>query len=91
MVAGFLPGTMINNAAHVAGMTAGVGLGYVLGPNFTLIQEVDIPEGSMAVPEDAPETVVVLDRRTGLERAVNGTAALALLAGIIALGPNIFG
>lgn len=29
-----------------------------MGPRFTLVQEVDIPVGSMMVPDDAPATQV---------------------------------
>lgn len=37
---GFIPGSMVDNTAHVGGLLAGIGLGYTLGPNFTIIQEV---------------------------------------------------
>jgi hypothetical protein len=83
---GLLPGTMISNAGHFGGMLAGLGLGYWLGPSFSLIREVDIPEGSMHVPEDVTETVVVLDTRGSLQRAATGAAALGLLAALVSLG-----
>lgn len=47
--------------------------------------QVDIPEGSMMVPEDAVETVVVLDRRSTFDRVITGAAALGLLAGAVAV------
>lgn len=37
---GFIPGSMVDNLSHVGGLLAGVALGYTLGPNFTIIQEV---------------------------------------------------
>eukprot|EP00879_Flechtneria_rotunda_P014604 GHRR01015261.1.p1 GENE.GHRR01015261.1~~GHRR01015261.1.p1 ORF type:complete len:310 (+),score=90.94 GHRR01015261.1:1749-2678(+) len=83
---GFIPGSMVNNAAHLGGLLAGVGLGFTLGPNFTLVQEVHIPEGSMSVPEDAQETVVVLDRRSGWERVLAGAGAAGLVAGLVVAG-----
>lgn len=45
---GFLPGSMVDNTAHVAGLLAGVGLGYGMGPNFTLIQEVRCSDATFA-------------------------------------------
>lgn len=88
---GLLPGTMISNAGHFGGMLAGVGLGYWLGPCFSLIREVDIPEGSMHVPDELAETVVVLDTRSGLQRAATGAAALGLLAAAVGLGSAAVG
>jgi rhomboid protease GluP len=85
---GFIPGSMVDNTAHVGGLLAGVGLGYTLGPSFTIIQEVDIPEGSMMVPEDAVETVVVLDRRSSLDRIAMGAAALGMLAAVVVFGTS---
>lgn len=83
---GLLPGSMVDNVGHVGGLLAGVGLGYWLGPSFSLIREVDIPEGSMAVPEEVAETVVVLDTRSSLQRAATGAAALGLLAAAVSIG-----
>ncbi len=47
------------------------------------MRELDIPEGSMHIPEEAGETVVVLDQTTSIERvgvaAAYGGALLAAL------------
>ena len=51
-------GSMVDNTAHVGGLLAGLALGFTMGPRFTLVQEVDIPVGSMTVPDDAPATQV---------------------------------
>ena len=46
-----------------------------------LMRELDIPEGSMHIPEEATETVVVLDQTTSVERvAVAAAYGAALLA-----------
>lgn len=83
---GVLPGSMVDNTAHVGGLLTGLTLGYLMGPRFTLVQEVDIPVGSMMVPDDAPATQVVLDRRSGLERTLVGAGAVGLLAGVLIVG-----
>lgn len=83
---GLLPGSMVDNTAHIGGLLTGLALGYFMGPKFTLVQEVDIPVGSMMVPDDAPATQVVLDRRTGLERALVGAGAVGLLAAVLIFG-----
>jgi hypothetical protein len=53
---------------------------------MTPAQEIDIPVGSMTVPDDAPATVVVLDRRTNLSRALAGAGAAGLLAALLVVG-----
>lgn len=55
-------------------------------PEHLCLFQVDIPEGSMMVPEDAVETVVVLDRRSSLDRILMGAAALGLLIAFISFG-----
>lgn len=50
------------------------------------LQEIDIPEGSMSVPDDAAEMVVVLDRRSTLDRVLAGAASLGVLSGMLVLG-----
>jgi membrane associated rhomboid family serine protease len=83
---GMLPGSMVDNTAHIGGLLMGLALGYGMGPRFTLVQEVDIPVGSMLVPDDAPATQVVLDRRTGLERTLVGAGAAGLLVALLVVG-----
>ncbi|KAF8059755.1 LPA1 [Scenedesmus sp. PABB004] len=85
LLLGVLHGSLIDNAAHAGGLVAGTGLGWLLGPHFSLIREVQIPPGSMAVPEDAPEMVVVLDKRSTLDRLLGGAAAAGAVAGLVAL------
>lgn len=65
----------------------GAWLGYNVGPKFSVTREVDIPEGSMMVPQDAKEVVVVVDMRGGAKKVlgVMGYAA-ALLTGITLMG-----
>jgi hypothetical protein len=83
---GLLPGSMVDNVSHAGGLAAGVALGFTMGPRFSLIQEVEIPAGSMTVPEDAPEVNVVLDRRTPVERVLVGAGAAGALAAALAVG-----
>lgn len=56
-------------------------------PPQSLNQQIDIPEGSMMVPQDAKEVVVVVDVRGGAKKllALGGYAA-ALLGAVAALG-----
>ncbi|KIY96005.1 hypothetical protein MNEG_11957 [Monoraphidium neglectum] len=54
LLLGLLPGNgplAIDDAAQLAGALAGAWLGYNVGPRFTVTREVDIPEGSMLVPQ----------------------------------------
>jgi len=53
------------------------------------LQEIDIPEGSMSVPDEAEETVVVLDRRSTLDRLLAGAASLGALSGVLVLGSAV--
>jgi hypothetical protein len=62
-----------------------VWLGYSIGPKFSVTREVDIPEGSMLVPQDAKEVVVVVDTRGGARKALGAAGYAAGLAGTIAL------
>jgi hypothetical protein len=48
-------------------------------------KEVDIPIGSMSVPDDAAEMNVVVDRRGSVERLTGALLCSGLLAGLIAL------
>jgi hypothetical protein len=73
----------VSPAGHGAALAAGCLAGYLLGPKFVIIQEVDIPEGSMIVPEDALETRVVMDQRSGSSRMLAGLALAAGLAAAI--------
>eukprot|EP00775_Hariotina_reticulata_P003347 gene3347-3623_t len=86
LLLGGVPNNMMDNAAHAGGLLAGLGLGYFMGPSFTVVQEIDIPEGSMSVPDDAVEMVVVLDRRSTLDRVLAGAASLGVLSGVLVLG-----
>ncbi|GBF90508.1 rhomboid family intramembrane serine protease [Raphidocelis subcapitata] len=90
LLLGVLPSTSVlsvDDAAALAGALAGAWLGYAVGPKFTVAREVDIPEGSMMVPQDAREVVVVLDTRGGAKKAA-GVAAYgaALVGGIVVVG-----
>ena len=83
LLLGMLPqGIPSDNAGHLGGIAAGVVLGYLLGPQYAMTREVEIPMGSMMVPEDADETVVVVDQRGKVERLVVGGTYLGLLCGI---------
>ncbi|KAI8469310.1 MAG: hypothetical protein J3K34DRAFT_424303 [Monoraphidium minutum] len=77
----------IDDAAQLAGGLAGVWLGSSVGPRFTVTREVDIPEGSMMVPQDAREVVVVVDMRSGAKKAAAAAGyAAALVAATAAVG-----
>lgn len=66
---------------------AGAWLGYSVGPKFCVTREVDIPEGSMLVPQDAREVVVVVDMRSGAKKLFGAASyAAALLGGITLFG-----
>uniref|UniRef100_A0A6T8QV16 Peptidase S54 rhomboid domain-containing protein n=1 Tax=Chlamydomonas leiostraca TaxID=1034604 RepID=A0A6T8QV16_9CHLO len=79
-VAASQDGGALGLPASLAGLAAGAVLTWGMGPWFSLQQEVDIPEGSMTIPEDAREMVVVVDRTSGTQRAlVAGSYAAALL------------
>lgn len=89
LLLGVLPsgGVAIDDAAQLAGALAGAWLGYSAGPRFSVTREVDIPEGSMMVPQDAEEVVVVVDMRGGAKKALGVVGyAAALLAGITLVG-----
>jgi membrane associated rhomboid family serine protease len=77
------PQLSVSPVGHGAALAAGCLAGYLLGPKFVVIQEVDIPEGSMIVPEDAVETRVVMDQRSGSSRMVAGLVYVAGLAAAI--------
>jgi membrane associated rhomboid family serine protease len=84
LVLGMLPeGIPSDNAGHLGGIAAGVVLGYLLGPKLVMTREVEIPVGSMMVPEDADETIVVVDQSGLIERLVVGVTYVGLLAGIV--------
>lgn len=65
--------------------TTGAALGFGLAPKYDVRREVDIPEGSMMIPEDAREMLVVVDttsiwQRLGFSIAGSG----AVIAGSLA-------
>lgn len=69
--------TLSSSCASGALLSAG------MAPRFRIQTEVDIPEGSMWVPEDAKETTFVLDTVTSTQRVAVGcayTGALLLAA-----------
>eukprot|EP00955_Chlamydomonas_euryale_P109177 365910-Chlamydomonas_euryale.AAC.32 len=77
--------------AHAAGLLAGAGTGALLahgmGPQYQVSREPDIPVGSMVVPQDAKELVVVVDTRSALQRGLTAAAgAAAVLAALAAAG-----
>ena len=57
------------HAGHLGGLAVGLVLGYAMGPRWVVRREVDIPPGSLAVPEDAREVAVVVDATPAWQRA----------------------
>jgi hypothetical protein len=49
-------------------------------PGLQVLRELDIPNGSMSVPDDVKELRVVIDQRGSLQRVAAGGALLAGLA-----------
>lgn len=90
LLLGLLPGNgplAIDDAAQLAGALAGAWLGFSVGPRFSVVREVDIPEGSMLVPQDAPELVAVVDTRSSAAKALGVAAfAVALVVGVTVVG-----
>ncbi|CAG9462113.1 unnamed protein product [Pedinophyceae sp. YPF-701] len=82
---GTAEGSMIDNAGHVGGLLMGAWLGYAMGPSLTVLKEIDIPAGSLYVPEgeEEVETVAVVDRRNAIGKAAVGVSA-ALSLGVVA-------
>ena len=60
---------MLSHAGHLGGLAVGLVLGYAMGPRWVVRREVDIPPGSLAIPEDAREVAVVVDATPGWQRA----------------------
>ncbi|GAB4817136.1 hypothetical protein N2152v2_004182 [Parachlorella kessleri] len=58
----FMPG------AYLAAAVSGVALGAACSPRYEVLREVIIPDGSVEVPEDAPEYEVVVDRTTSVQQ-----------------------
>jgi membrane associated rhomboid family serine protease len=71
--------------AYVAAAVAGVALGAACSPRYEILREVLIPDGSVEVPEDAPEMEVVVDRTTGLQQW-GACLGFALALGLFTLG-----
>jgi len=67
-------------SALAAGLVAGGVLAVGLGPQYQVSRELDIPIGSMTIPQDAKEFVVVVDMRSSLQRAVTALAYAGSLA-----------
>ncbi len=69
-------------SGHIGGLIAGAWLGYGMGPKFVITRELDIPDGSLNIPEGAKEVEVVVDQTTPWQRR----AVLASFAASLAVG-----
>jgi hypothetical protein len=56
-----------------------------LAPELHVLREVDIPEGSMWVPDNVQETVCVIDRVTSSQRVIAAGGYAAMLAALASL------
>lgn len=63
------------------GFIAGLLLGSAMNPAWCITREVQIPDGSMVIPEDAPERVVVVDKTTDAQRSTVAALYMAALVG----------
>lgn len=77
---------MVDNTSHLGGLLSGIWLGAVLGPKFMVTRELDIPEGSMIVPDNAAELMVVLDQRSSLQRSIAAVLYVTGLTGAVVAG-----
>ncbi len=67
---------------------AGGALAWGLGPDWFVSREVEIPLGSMSVPDEQVEVLCVIDRRSDQERVGFG---VAFVLGVVALGNGVAG
>ena len=86
LVLGSSTDSLIDNAGHLGGLGVGLYLGYAMGPNFAVLNEIDVPEGSLFIPEDAEETRVVVDRNNLIGRSIVGLSCAVSLAFAAAVG-----
>jgi len=86
LVLGSTADSLVDNAGHLGGLAVGLYLGYAMGPNFAVLNEIDIPQGSLFVPEDAEETRVVVDRNNLIGRSIVGLSCAVSLAFAAAVG-----
>lgn len=55
-------------AALTVGFVMGAVLGQLMAPRLDVVVEMDLAEGSMSIPDDVPEMVLVIDQTTSLQR-----------------------
>ncbi|KAG1670462.1 hypothetical protein FOA52_010198 [Chlamydomonas sp. UWO 241] len=67
----------------VSGAAAGALLTMGMGPAYQVSREPDIPVGSMVVPHDAKELIIVVDTRSGIQRVVVAGGFAAALLGVL--------
>ena len=73
-------------AGHLGGLATGLFLGYSMAPKWDVVREVDIPLGSMVVPDRAEELEVVVDRQPRSLRIAAAASCAASLVLLITFG-----
>lgn len=68
----------------VAGALTGALLAAGMGPAYQVSRELDIPVGSMSIPTDAREVLVIVDTRTAFQRRFIALVCAATLGGLTA-------
>ncbi|PRW44901.1 rhomboid family intramembrane serine protease isoform B [Chlorella sorokiniana] len=78
-------GPWINASSALVGLL----LGWLAGPQLQAQRELNIAEGSMTISGDEEEVMVVVDRRTGIQRWVACGAVALALWGLLALADEL--